>query len=101
MPKIKPSKKYKGHIFKRGSTYWLQYSSRNADGKIIRLSESLKTSSKPAAESRASEITAPLLHRGDAAKLEKVLRERLASSHERAERLESDRSILRSTRINT
>ena len=99
MPKIKPAKKYKGHIFKRGTIYWLQYSSRNADGMIIRLSESLKTTSKPVAETRATEITAPLLHRGDAAKLEKVLRERLAGANEKAERLESDRNRILLTKV--
>jgi integrase len=92
MPKAKPAKKYKGYLFKRGSVYWLQYSSRNADGKVVRLAESLQTTNKVEAEAKAVEITAPLLHSTDLTKLERVLRERVASTQEQVDRFEADKN---------
>lgn len=91
MPKVKKVKKYKGHIFKRGSVYWLQYSGRNADGKTIRLAESLKTESKPEAESKAEEITR-LVKAKDAAALAKTWAVKLKSSTETVNALEADRN---------
>lgn len=92
MPRIKPVKKYKGYLFKRGSIYWLQYSYRDASGNIVRLAESLKTTSKPEAEKKAAEITEPLLLKADVKNFKKVLQERMSSALEKIQTLEAARN---------
>lgn len=85
-------KPYKGTLFKRGPVYWIDLRHKNADGKFVRIRLSLDVTTEAEAVKVATERTQELLLRGEAAKLEKVLSDRVVDLRTAADRINKGRN---------
>lgn len=89
----KAAKTYKGTLYKRGGSWWIEYYAHNADGTRHRLRESLRATTKPAAIEEATRRTQALLLKKDQHGLEKILRERVATIQHQADELEFHKTM--------
>lgn len=93
------SKPYLGTIYRVNKTWHLQYFTKNAANKRIRVRESLKTGNREEAVKEAARRTEFLTLKSEGNKLEKKLRERVATVNEKARYLKAQQSRIPLTEV--